>query len=92
MEVSLRTGVRRDVGDGVVVLVDVDGGEDDPACLPAEVAVGVGELGGHDRADVGAVRVHELQHHDLAAEGGQRQDPAVLVGQREARRGPDRHW
>jgi len=88
----VRTGVRGHVGDGVVVLVDVDGGEDDPVGLPAEVAVGVGELGGHDWADVGAVRVHELQHHDLAAEGGQRYDLAVLVCQGEAGRGPGRHW
>ena len=33
----------------------------------AEVMVGVDELGGHERADVGAVRVHELKHHGMPA-------------------------
>ena len=35
-----------------------------------QIVVGVDELVRHYRADAGAVRVHELQHHDLATEGG----------------------
>ena len=69
-----------------VVGVDVDRGEHHLAGQRAQVVVGLHELRRHDRADVGAVRVHELEHHDLAAQAGQAQRVAVLVGQGEAGR------
>jgi len=61
-------GVAQDVRHAIVVLVDVDRREDDVWCGAAQVVVGVDELLGDQRADVGGVRVHEFQHDDLAAQ------------------------
>ena len=86
----LLSGVGQHVRDRGVVLVHVDGGEHHLVGQRAEVMVGVDVLPRHDRADVRAVRVHELQDHDLAAQRGQGQGAPGLVGEREPGRGADR--
>ena len=43
------------------------------------------ELGRHDRADVGAHRVHELQDDDASTERVERHGSSALVGEREVR-------
>jgi hypothetical protein len=82
----VRSGERRHVLNRRVVLVHSDRREHDLARPCAGLVVGVDELLRHDRADVGAVRVHELQHHDRAAQAGQRHGVAPLVGEPETRR------
>ncbi len=80
----LLAGVGGHIGHRRVVLVHVDRDERHVARGRPELVIGVHELLRHDRADVGAVRVHELQHHHLAAQGRQLHRPARLVGEGEA--------
>ena len=58
-----------DVGHPEVELIHVNGQEHDARAGRALVVVGVDKLLGHDRANVSAVGIEELQHNDLAPEG-----------------------
>jgi hypothetical protein len=86
----LLAGERRHIRHPQVVSVDVHGHEHHARRARAQITVGVEELLGHDGADVGAVRVYELQHHHPPPQASQRHRVAALISEGETRSARDR--